>query len=246
MPPVGRVNITAADAVGTAPITTIELADNLGDPTADDLHDIAAMALANDLHVRTGAGGLDKMVLKAGDTMTGLLTANAGITVASGQDLTLNGVSVQGTVGFSTLGQVWLAGRKRFYRARVTLSDASQDVTVAQGDRFVCPAANAAPRTITLKSTGTVPDAGETLTFFWNPGTGGGGGTQYTFQREGGTVVATFVGAQVAKTGAVFAEFEYTSGGWRLGAHSGTPNEYTNIAMVEAWTSYGVVPGAGA
>ena len=32
MPPVGRVNITAADAVGTAPITTIELPDNGGKP----------------------------------------------------------------------------------------------------------------------------------------------------------------------------------------------------------------------
>ena len=186
-------------------------------------------------------------VIKAnlsGATFTGLVTFNAGATVASGQDLTLDGVSVQGTVGFSTLGQIWLAGRKRFYRTRVTLSDASQDVNVQQGDRFVCPAANAAPRTITLKSTGTVPDAGETLTFFWNPGTGGGGGTQYTFQREDATVVATFVGAQVADTGAVFAEFEYTSGGWKLGQHSGTPNEYTSGP--DTWTSYGVVPGAGA
>ncbi|HMY18081.1 MAG TPA: hypothetical protein PKA58_17275 [Polyangium sp.] len=241
MPPVGRVDITAADAVGSAPITSIELPDNGGKPLAEDWQNVAAMALANDAYRATAISG---KVAKAGDTMTGLLTANAGITVASGQDLTLNGVSVQGTVGFSTLGQVWLAGRKRFYRARVTLSDASQDVTVDQGDRFVCPAANAAPRTITLKSTGTVPDAGETLTFFWNPGTGGGTGTQYTFQREGGTVVATFVGAQVADTGAVFAEFEYTSGGWKLGQHSGTPNEYTSGP--DTWTSYGVIPGAGA
>ena len=241
MPPVGRVNITAADAVGSAPITSIGLPDNGGKPLAEDWQNVAAMALANDAYRATAISG---KVAKAGDTMTGLLTANAGITVASGQDLTLNGVSVQGTVGFSTLGQVWLAGRKRFYRARVTLSDASQDVTVDQGDRFVCPAANAAPRTITLKSTGTVPDAGETLTFFWNPGTGGGTGTQYTFQREGGTVVATFVGAQVADTGAVFAEFEYTSGGWKLGQHSGTPNEYTSGP--DTWTSYGVIPGAGA
>jgi hypothetical protein len=48
MPPVGRVDITAADVVGTPPITSIELSDNGGDPTADDLHNIAAMALAND------------------------------------------------------------------------------------------------------------------------------------------------------------------------------------------------------
>lgn len=205
---------------------------------SNDVNAIASRAL------RRGAYLLATKANLSGATFTGLVTFNAGATVASGQDLTLDGVSVQGTVGFSTLGQVWLAGRKRLYRTRVPLSDASQDVTVAQGDRFTCPAANAAPRTITLKSTGTVPDAGETLTFFWNPGTGGGGGTQYTFQREGGTVVATFVGAQVADTGAVFAEFEYTSGGWKLGQHSGTPNEYTSGP--DTWTSYGVVPGAGA
>jgi DNA topoisomerase-3 len=45
-------------------------------------------------------------------------------------------------------------------------------------------------------------------------------------------------------TGAVFAEFEYTAGGWKLGQHSGTPNEYTSGP--DTWTSYGVVPGAGA
>lgn len=205
---------------------------------SNDVNAIASRALRRAAYLNTIKANL------SGATFTGLVTFNAGATVASGQDLTLDGVSVQGTVGFSTLGQIWLAGRKRFYRTRVTLSDASQDVNVQQGDRFVCPAANAAPRTITLKSTGTVPDAGETLTFFWNPGTGGGGGTQYTFQREDATVVATFVGAQVADTGAVFAEFEYTSGGWKLGQHSGTPNEYTSGP--DTWTSYGVVPGAGA
>ena len=46
----------------------------------------------------------------------------------------------------------------------------------------------------------------ETLTFF-RPGTGGGAGTSTRFQREGGTVVATFVGAQVTDTGAVLREF---------------------------------------
>ena len=40
-------------------------------------------------------------VAKAGDTMTGLLIANAGITVASGQDLTLDGVAVVGDVAFA-------------------------------------------------------------------------------------------------------------------------------------------------
>jgi len=47
MPPVGRVDITAADAVGSAPITSIELPDNGGKPLAEDWQNVAAMALAN-------------------------------------------------------------------------------------------------------------------------------------------------------------------------------------------------------
>jgi len=47
MPPVGRVDITAADAVGTAPIATIELPANGGKPMAEDWQNVAAMALAN-------------------------------------------------------------------------------------------------------------------------------------------------------------------------------------------------------
>ncbi len=193
----------------------------------------------------------------AGDTMTGLLTANAGITVASGQDLTLDGVSVVGDVAFAVLGKVWLAGRKQWYRARLILADSAHTIDVTQGDRFTVSATNAAPRIITLDSTTYVPETGETLTFYWNPGTAGGAGTQYTFKRDAGAgaaTIATFVGAAVADTGAVFAEFEYTliSTGpnvyaWRLGNHSGTPNEYIPpVPGPESWDSYGVVPGAGA
>jgi hypothetical protein len=187
----------------------------------------------------------------AGDTMTGLLTANAGITVASGQDLTLNGVSVQGVVGFSTLGRVWLAGRKQLWRSRVTLSDAAHTVDVEDGDRFSLPPLNAAPRIITLDSTTIVPEDGETLTFFWNPSGTIVTGTQYTIRRDaaaGSTVIATFVGAETVITGAVYAEFEFVDGtGWKLGTHSGTPSEYFPVVPgPESLTPYGVVPGAGA
>lgn len=51
MPPVGRVDITAADAVGSAPITTIELPDDGGKPLAADWQNVAAMALANHEYV---------------------------------------------------------------------------------------------------------------------------------------------------------------------------------------------------
>jgi len=254
MPPVGRVDITAADAVGSAPITAIELPANGGKPLAEDWQNVAAMALKNDAYRGTA---IDGKVAKAGDTMTGVLTLNAGATVASGQVLALNGASVTGVVGFSTLGRVWLAGRKQMWRRRVILADAAQTVSVDQGDRFVLSATNVSRRIIELDSTTYVPQEGETLTFFWNPGTAGGAGLQYTFKRDtgaGAATIATFVGAQVADTGAVYAEFEYAliSTGpnvyaWRLGEHSGTPNEYTGPTPgPEAWTSYGVVPGAGA
>lgn len=189
----------------------------------------------------------ERKVERAGDTMTGALTINADFQIQSGQTFVANGVTISGVVTFAASGRAKLDGRKQLVRARVALSDASQDVDVSQGDRFTLNASPAAPRTITLKSTGVVPQVGEALAFFWNPGATGVTGTKYTFQREDTTVVATFVGAGVANTGAVFAEFEYTSGGWRLGPHSGTPNEYVPPAPgPESWDQYGVIPGAGA
>jgi hypothetical protein len=232
-------------AIGGGPFITVLCPDSGELASADDIRRVAEVMLANDGLLTTNA---NSRLLRAGDTSTGLQTFAAGATVSPGQDLTLDGASVQGVVGFSTLGRVWLAGRKQLWRTRATLSDTDQAVNVDQGDRFTVPALNAAPRTITLTSTGVVPETGETLTFFWNPGTAGGGGTQYTFIRADLTVIATFVGAQVADTGAMFAEFEFTTGiGWRLGKHSGTPNEYVPpVPGPESWDSYGVVPGAGA
>jgi hypothetical protein len=153
----------------------------------------------------------------------GAVTANAGITVASGQDLTLNGASVQGVVGFSSLGRVWLLGRKQLWRARQTLADSNHTVNVTQGDRFTLPTSPAAPRVITLQSTVNVPEVGETLTFFWQPGTTAiGAGTQYTFRNEAATTLLTFDGSAVIDTGLVWAEFEFVAGAWVLGLSSST------------------------
>jgi hypothetical protein len=247
--------VTAADHGGSLPLVSISCPD-AGEPIkAEDIRAPVAALLAETDDIRTNATtGLANKLNRNGDTSTGLQTFAAGATVSPGQDLTLDDVSVQGVVGFSTLGRVWLAGRKQLWRGRLGLADASQTVGVDNGDRFTLSATNAAPRTITLQSTTIVPEIGETLAFFWNPGTAGGSGTQYTFIREGGTVVATFVGAQVADTGAVYAEFEYmriSTGpdvyAWKLGTHSGTPNEYVPpVPGPESWNSYGVVPGVGA
>lgn len=219
-------NVTAADHIGATPVTAISCPDAGNKLTVAYHRQAIAALLANDA-LQTANTAL--CVLKAGDTMTGLLTANAGITVASGQDLTLNGASVQGVVGFSTLGRVWLAGRKQLWRARQSLADSNHTVNVAQGDRFTLPVGPAALRVITLQSTGTVPENGETLTFFWQPGTTAvGAGTQYTFRNEAATTLLTFDGSAVIDTGLVWAEFEFVAGAWALGLSSSTLHDGTD------------------
>ncbi len=187
----------------------------------------------------TGQSG-SSLTMENGSTLTaqaGSTTTLAGTNTLSGTTTISGTTTLSGaTTGIS--GTVSLTGRRILRRARVTVTDASQSINVSQGDRFEVPANNAAPRVITLTSTGTVPSAGECLEFIWNPAGAGGAGTQYTFQREDATVVATFDGSAVADTGTVCAEFEFAGGVWRLGYSSGTP--YDGVA------SYGVIPGAGA
>lgn len=170
---------------------------------------------------------------------SGVVTFNGGATIASGQNLTLDGASVQGNVGFLNPGKVWLAGRKQLWRGRVTLADSNHTIDVADGDRFNVPVSPSVPRVITLDHTTIPPEAGETLTFYWFPKTTAiGAGAQYTIRRSDGTVIATFDGSAVIDTGLVWAEFEYTSAGWRLGNNSGT--------LYDGSAYYGVIGGAGA
>lgn len=200
------------------------------------------------------------ITLQSGCTVTG--QSGSSITMASGASVVIQGgatlncqaSSTTTLAGTNTLsgtttigGAVSITGRRQLHRARVTLSDANQSVNVGQGDRFLLPANNAAPRNIELTSTGTVPNEGETLEFYWHPAGAGGAGTQYSFKREDATVVATLVGSSIADTGTVFVEFEFVGGVWRLGRSSGTPCAYIPpVPGPEAWESYGVVPGAGA
>lgn len=180
--------------------------------------------------------------------VTGTLTVSGSIAL-SGTQVNASASIVQWQSGsFLTMaagstatfaGSVTLSGRHVLTRARVVMADANQTIDVTQGDRFTAPANNAAPRLITLKSTApAVPNTGECMTVFWTPGTAGGAGTQYTFQREDATVVATLDGSGTADTGACWVEFEYYGGVWRLGASSGTPYDGT--------ASYGVIAGPGA
>jgi hypothetical protein len=230
-------NITAADHGGSVPVLSVSCPSDKENAKAADIRTAVAALLAECDDLRTGAGGLDEMVLKAGDTMTGLLTANAGITVGSGQILTLAGVEIAGD--FYTSGTARLAGRKSINRVRSTLSDANQTISVNTGDRAQLVAVPAAPRTITISHTTPVPVIGETIALFWFPKTAAlSPGVQYGIEREDTTVIAQFSASAILNTGLVFAEFEYQAGGWRLGENSGTLHDGTGY--------YGVIGGPGA
>jgi hypothetical protein len=64
-----------------------------------------------------------------------------------------------------------------------------------------------------------------------------GAGTQFTFQREDATIVATLDGPATATKVNMWVEFEYSGGVWKLGASSG--------ALWDG-AAYGVIPGTGA
>jgi hypothetical protein len=234
--------VTAADYGGSLPLVSVSCPD-AGEPVkASDIRAPVAALLAETDDIRTNATtGLANKLNRDGDTSTGLQTFAAGATVSSGQDLTLDGASVQGTVGFSSLGEVLFYGRKAWFRNRVALSDADHSVNVSTGDRFNLPSAGGlptAPRNITAEHTTIVPDYGETMTFFWFPGIAAVGvGAQYRIKREDASTIATFAGAQTVDTGLVWAEIEYTSTGWQLGKNSGTLYDY------DLADYYGVIKG---
>lgn len=229
--------VTAADHGGSLPLASISCPDAGEEIKAEHIRAPVAALLAECSDIRTGTGGLNKMVLKAGDTMTGALILNAGATVASGQLLTLNGAEVAGA--FFTSGTVSLSGRKTITGVRSTLTDADQTINVNLTGSAQLTAVPAAPRTITISHTSPVPVIGETITLFWFPKDAAlSAGVQYTIQRADTTVIAQLSASASLHTGLVFAEFEYQSGGWRLGKNSGTPHDGTGY--------YGVIGGAGA
>lgn len=132
-------------------------------------------------------------------------------------------------------------GRKQMLRPRIILSDAPHTCDVSQADRFVLPANPAAPRIITLDKVGVVPTNGETMTFLL-PSLTSSAQPTYSFKRNDATVVATVNGsATSADAGAIFIEFEYASGVWRMGANSGKSFDDNTFTVF-----YGVIPGAGA
>lgn len=177
-----------------------------------------------------------------------LVTANSVGNIAQGaanQDLYLYSL-LTGTAYTAFL--VYFNGRSR-RRARVAVTDGNRTLGVAAGSgvdfagsTFSLVTLPAAPRTLTLKSTGVVPEEGETLEAFWYSTSIGPGVAAFTFQREGGGgPIATF---QAAADGIVtdhfcWAEFEFVSGAWVLGRNNG-------YALDTGGDPFGVVPGSHA
>lgn len=112
-PPVGRLDVTEADIGPGAPILAIELPANGGALLAEDIRNVAAMALRNDKNVRTGAGGLSGKVDRAGDdAVTGRITITVATTNRSALVATGNGTGygANATGGATGGGGLFTAG----------------------------------------------------------------------------------------------------------------------------------------
>ncbi len=154
----------------------------------------------------------------------------------------LNADKLSKSLGGTVAGDIVVTGKetvsgRRVRGASVALSNADHTVLVTDGNRFRL--ANPGPsRVITLKSTGTVPTANETIEFLWR-GFGASVSNTWSFQREDATVIATFTASASADNTPMWAEFEFDGGVWRLGATSGS-------AYDDVPARFGVEGGAGA
>jgi len=138
--------------------------------------------------------------------------------IESGAELTVKG----GAAIVSQAGSMaTFAGRTRG-RPRVLLTDANHSLGPTDGTRFELAVPTGA-RVITLLSvTGQTAENEEVMEFFMPsmvsspPGTSG----SYEFRREGGTAIARME-SHGTFLGSVSAQFEFTSGVWRLWLNSG-------------------------
>lgn len=241
----GAATVIIKDTVSTRCIDTATVA--FEDSTQLQMKETSTIALTNTATITCASGTAINLSGTASMGFSGTATCTFAtgttLTCNSGSNINLHGTTtIAGTVNATSASTVKLQGRKALLRTRVTLSDTNQTVKVDAGDRFVLPAGPslpAAPRTITLDHSTVPPNVGETMTFFWYPkGATTAGGTQFTFKREDATTIATFDGSTVFNVDGVWAEFEYTASGWKLGISFGQQNDGTS-----AW---GVIPGPSA
>lgn len=181
---------------------------------------------------------------------SGSFATSAGITFTGDLAMGPGGsLQVHEPVAFESDSLMSVLGRNVPRGARVAVPDASGIKTLGvaagagvdyAGKRFVLAAVPSANRTFKLKSAGVVPFEGETMEALWYSGTPPTG-TPYTFEREDGTVVASFVSTAdtLFPLMHMVAEFEFVGGAWRLGMNTGR-------ALDTAPLVFGVVPGVGA
>ena len=168
--------------------------------------------------ILNGTGATATTIVDADVIGVQALTINTSCSVVSGATLT---VASGGAIVSAAGSMATFAGRTRG-RQRVLLSNADHSIGPADGTRFEL-AVPTTTRIITLLSaTGQTAQNEEVLEFFMPsmisspPGTSG----SYEFRREGGTPIAR-MDSQGTFLGSVSAQFEFTSGAWRLWLNSG-------------------------
>lgn len=159
-----------------------------------------------------------------GASITGVWTINVG----AGGSIT---VPSAGTLTAASGSTSSLLGRVVPRSARVSIADApSKRIGVKTGTsidyagkRFQLPnTATTSPNVIVLDHTNAPPSEGETIECIWTKVGGIAGAIEFEFHREAGTIVAQFVSTLNATNMCIWAEFEFVSGVWRLGANPGT------------------------
>jgi hypothetical protein len=198
------INITAADAIGTPPITAINCPVDDEKVKADDLQRIAAAALANDDYRADQIATLGPGLLAANNTWTG--------TNAYSNAVALNG-------GATATTKVVLSGNGAGIRYRwgdVSDTDATINTTK---DAWLCEAASA-PRVLTLSvSTGTIPQDGEEVTVLC---VGALGGYYDVYYEGSGSAMITGLGSSSTDAMATFIYRASTTRWYLKSATGGT------------------------
>lgn len=129
--PIALVTVTKDSIGGTAPLTSLDLPDDLSDFSAEHVRNVMAVALKNDDYVRNNpANGLANKVSRTGDTMTGKLiitptTANADALAPAGNG---TGVAIDAAPGTAQTNTAPTCAIKAAGYIQATGTDPNSDV----------------------------------------------------------------------------------------------------------------------
>jgi hypothetical protein len=172
----------------------------------------------------------------SGCTIAGQWSASGDWAYAAGKSVVCSGaLTADGTSTFRSVGRTVPRAE------RVALTNADHTIGIGNtsgggveaGKRFVLanPSAN---RVITVKNTGGyVPLEAETLELVWMQVSASVSWTWHV-KREDATLICTLIASATVDKVPVWAELEYVSGVWRLGATSGLAYDGTATYGVEA------------